>query len=129
MVHLSAGDLLRNAVKNGNTELEATMREGKLVSMEVTIGLLRDAMVASGGSVFLIDGFPRALDQVRRPLRCPLKWQCVCHAMALRLTVRMQLHASVGLLLPRGSGSAFLIDSFSHALSSIPLVYEPTSPR
>ena len=36
--HLSAGDLLREAVKNGNSELEAIMREGKLVPMETTIG-------------------------------------------------------------------------------------------
>lgn len=61
--HFSAGDLLRAAVKDGNTELEAIMKEGKLVPMDVTIGLLKDAMVKSGGSVFLIDGFPRALDQ------------------------------------------------------------------
>lgn len=39
------------------------MKEGKLVPMDVTIGLLKDAMIKSGGSVFLIDGFPRALDQ------------------------------------------------------------------
>lgn len=72
MVHLSAGDLLRDAVKNGNTELEAIMREGKLVPMDVTIALLRAAMVASGGSTFLIDGFPRALDQVSIPgIACP----------------------------------------------------------
>lgn len=61
--HFSAGDLLREAVKNGNTELEAIMKEGKLVPVEVTIQLLKDAMLASDGSVFLIDGFPRALDQ------------------------------------------------------------------
>lgn len=39
------------------------MKEGKLVPVEVTIQLLKDAMLASDGSVFLIDGFPRALDQ------------------------------------------------------------------
>lgn len=61
--HFSAGDLLREAVKNGNTELEAIMKEGKLVPVAVTIGLLKDAMIASDGSVFLIDGFPRAMDQ------------------------------------------------------------------
>lgn len=61
--HFSAGDLLRDAVKNGNTELEAIMKEGKLVPVEVTIKLLKDAMLVSEGSVFLIDGFPRAIDQ------------------------------------------------------------------
>jgi adenylate kinase family enzyme len=33
--HFSAGDLLREAVKSGNKELEDIMREGKLVPMEV----------------------------------------------------------------------------------------------
>ena len=63
MRHLSAGDLLREAVKNGNTELEATMKEGKLVPLETTIALLQDAMAKSSETTFLIDGFPRALDQ------------------------------------------------------------------
>ena len=72
MKHLSAGDLLRDAVKNGNTELEAIMREGKLVPMDVTIGLLKDAMIASGAKTFLIDGFPRAWDQARSTLCLPL---------------------------------------------------------
>ena len=69
--HLSAGDLLRDAVKNGNTELEAIMKEGKLVPMDVTIALLKDAMIASGAKTFLIDGFPRAWDQVRLLLHNP----------------------------------------------------------
>ena len=38
------------------------MKEGKLVPMDVTIGLLKEAMIKSGGSVFLIDGFPRSLN-------------------------------------------------------------------
>ena len=64
--HLSAGDLLREEVASCSslgTELQAIMKEGKLVPMEVTIGLLRKAMDKSGASDFLIDGFPRALDQ------------------------------------------------------------------
>ena len=45
-------------------ELESIMKEGKLVPQETTIALLRKAMVASGCEKFLVDGFPRALDQV-----------------------------------------------------------------
>jgi len=64
--HLSTGDLLRDEVKAG-TELgktcEALMKEGKLVPQEVIIGLLKDQMVKSGAKSFLIDGFPRAMDQ------------------------------------------------------------------
>ncbi|GAB5034972.1 ump-cmp kinase-like [Nannochloropsis oceanica] len=63
LVHLSAGDLLREE-RNRGTEL-ATMintyiQEGKIVPAEVTVGLLRAAMEkAEGKTKFLIDGFPR----------------------------------------------------------------------
>ena len=33
--------------------------------LQVTIALLKKAMLASGSSSFLIDGFPRALDQAQ----------------------------------------------------------------
>lgn len=62
VVHLSAGDLLRAEVASGSacgSACKALMDEGKLVPVSVTIQLLRNAMVQSGGSVFLIDGFPR----------------------------------------------------------------------
>lgn len=45
-------------------ELESIMKEGKLVPQETTIALSRKAMVGSGCNRFLVDGFPRALDQV-----------------------------------------------------------------
>ena len=64
--HLSAGDLLREEVASGSplgNELQTAMKDGKLVPMEVTIGLLRKAMKKNGGDTFLIDGFPRAMDQ------------------------------------------------------------------
>eukprot|EP00798_Chlamydomonas_sp_ICE-L_P013611 gene13611-19486_t len=80
VVHLSAGDLLRAEVASGSevgakcealmkecklvgAKCEALMKEGKLVPMTVTISLLKNAMISSGGSFFLIDGFPRKLDQ------------------------------------------------------------------
>ena len=67
VVHLSAGDLLRAEVASGSAtgvECDVMMKEGKIVPMAVTMALLRNAMISSGGSFFLIDGFPRALDQV-----------------------------------------------------------------
>lgn len=44
-------------------EMESTMKEGKLVPTEVTVKLLRQAMQESSNDKFLIDGFPRAIDQ------------------------------------------------------------------
>jgi adenylate kinase family enzyme len=91
---LIAGDLLREAVKNGNTELEAIMKEGKLVPMEVTIRLLKEAMIASRGKTFLIDGFPRAWDQAEcfessiQPCSAVLFFDCSEEVMRARLLKR-----------------------------------------
>lgn len=66
-VHLSAGDLLREE-RNTGSELadmiNTFIKEGKIVPAEVTINLLRKAMHASGKRRFLIDGFPRKLDNL-----------------------------------------------------------------
>lgn len=78
--HLSAGDLLRaeqNRPGSAHGEMIRTyIREGQVVPMEVTIKLLENAMRAAleehaargdgwgaGRGRFLIDGFPRKMDQ------------------------------------------------------------------
>ena len=48
--------------KVGST-CDTLMKEGKLVPMGVTVGLLKQHMLKSSGSKFLVDGFPRAVDQ------------------------------------------------------------------
>lgn len=77
-VHLSAGDLLRAEQTRQGSQygelIKNHIREGKIVPMEVTIKLLENAMrseLDQSGSVeggkkkkrFLIDGFPRQMDQ------------------------------------------------------------------
>ncbi|KAJ6835146.1 UMP-CMP kinase 4-like isoform X1 [Iris pallida] len=60
--HLSTGDLLRAESKSGSPNgimIRDMMNEGKIVPSEVTIKLLRKAMLESGNDKFLIDGFPR----------------------------------------------------------------------
>lgn len=60
--HLSAGDLLRAERKSGSEKgqmIEEYIKEGKIVPVEVTVKLLMDAIEASGGQRFLVDGFPR----------------------------------------------------------------------
>ncbi|KAI9347980.1 adenylate kinase-domain-containing protein [Zopfochytrium polystomum] len=68
-VHLSAGDLLRAEVASGSErakELDTIMKEGKIVPTEVTLSLLKEAMEkAPEAKGFLIDGFPRQLDQAK----------------------------------------------------------------
>ncbi|KAG0625664.1 hypothetical protein M758_2G071900 [Ceratodon purpureus] len=64
-VHLSAGDLLRAEAKSGSENgimIDNMMKEGKIVPAEVTVKLLEKAMKKSNNDKFLIDGFPRSLD-------------------------------------------------------------------
>jgi len=66
--HLSAGELLRAEREAGGATAELIrkiLEEGKLVSDEITVNLLRNAMErtirTTGKTNFLIDGFPRSL--------------------------------------------------------------------
>lgn len=67
-VHLSAGDLLRAERSKDNSELadliNTYIREGKIVPAEITVRLLKNAMEASASTRFLIDGFPRDIDNL-----------------------------------------------------------------
>jgi adenylate kinase len=65
--HLAAGDLLRAEVENktplGN-RVAAMMQKGDLVPDAVIISLLMPrVLAASEGSGYLLDGFPRSVDQ------------------------------------------------------------------
>lgn len=69
--HLSAGDLLREEQDRPGSEfgemIKTYIKEGTIVPMEVTIQLLENAMSMAiekeKKKMFLIDGFPRKLDQ------------------------------------------------------------------
>nr|KAJ3418359.1 bifunctional uridylate/adenylate kinase [Polyrhizophydium stewartii] len=97
-VHLSAGDLLReerNRPGSPYGELINTyIKEGKIVPMEITIALLRIAMSKSGGKRFLVDGFPRQMDQALKfeELVCESKivlyFECPEEEMLKRLLKR-----------------------------------------
>ncbi|TFK26365.1 UMP-CMP kinase [Coprinopsis marcescibilis] len=79
--HLSAGDLLRAEQTREGSQygelIRTCIREGTIVPMEVTIKLLENAMKEviskasgdgwdDGQGRFLIDGFPRKMDQALR---------------------------------------------------------------
>eukprot|EP00249_Psilotum_nudum_P036930 c906_g1_i1 orf=245-1582(-) len=64
--HVSTGDLLRNEVKSGTMigkEVDHLMKEGRLVPMHITITLLENAIQSARCKHFLIDGFPRSVEQ------------------------------------------------------------------
>jgi len=65
--HLSSGDLLRDEVASGSErgkKLQEIMTKGQLVPLETVLEMIRDKMFAnSSASGFLIDGYPRELEQ------------------------------------------------------------------
>jgi UMP-CMP kinase len=86
--HLSAGDLLRAEQNRPNSEfgqlIKDYIKDGKIVPMEVTVQLLENAMTEDMGNKekdsktgkFLIDGFPRQMDQAIKfeETVCPAKF-------------------------------------------------------
>ncbi|RUS16106.1 UMP-CMP kinase [Endogone sp. FLAS-F59071] len=100
-VHLSAGDLLRDEQKRQGSKygelIKNYIKEGLIVPHEVTIALLENAMreaIQQGKTRFLIDGFPRKMDQaieferVVVPSRCVLYFECPEEEMLKRLLKR-----------------------------------------
>ena len=69
-VHLSAGDLLRDARSSGDETgkmIDQYIKEGQIVPVEVTVALIKRAIEASqraGKQLFLVDGFPRNQDNL-----------------------------------------------------------------
>lgn len=65
--HLSTGDLLREAVRNGTPlgkQAEGYMSRGELVPDALLIGLIEDKLAAGELSRgFILDGFPRTIPQ------------------------------------------------------------------
>lgn len=100
--HLSAGDLLREEQDRPGSEfgdmIKSYIKEGQIVPMEVTIQLLENAMNAeiekSGNRKFLIDGFPRKMDQALKfeevvvPSKFTLFFDCNEETMHERLIER-----------------------------------------
>lgn len=98
--HLSAGDLLRAEQDREGSEFGGMIKEyiadGKIVPMEVTVQLLENAMMDKdkGKGRFLIDGFPRKMDQAIRfeeavcPSKFTLFFDCPEDVMTERLINR-----------------------------------------
>lgn len=104
--HLSAGDLLRAEQDREGSQfgelIKSYIKDGKIVPMEVTVQLLENAMTETlekaGGKnskgKFLIDGFPRKMDQALKfeetvvPAKAVLFFDCPEKEMERRLLKR-----------------------------------------
>jgi adenylate kinase len=69
LIHLSTGEILRNNVdKKTHLGLQAklVMENGKLVSDDIMIGMIRDELSKPEmNKGFILDGFPRTLEQAK----------------------------------------------------------------
>ena len=67
-IHISTGDMLREEIK-ADTELGKSIKniidEGKLVSDDIIITLIRNKLSNIKGKPFILDGFPRTLNQAQ----------------------------------------------------------------
>ena len=68
MTHLSTGDMLRQAVAERTAiglAAKELMDAGQLVPDGVMIDLVRERLRRDGGNGFVLDGFPRTIDQAK----------------------------------------------------------------
>ncbi|KAI8901512.1 adenylate kinase-domain-containing protein [Globomyces pollinis-pini] len=98
LVHLSTGDLLREQVSQQTPlglEAEILMKEGKMVPHGLLLEILRDKIEKNfSANGFLIDGFPRNMEQAHEfermigPCRSVLAYQCSFETLERRLLER-----------------------------------------
>jgi len=65
-IHISTGDLVREEVKNNTplgTQFVKYSSKGELVPFELIVNILIKAILKRKGTNFLIDGFPRTMEQ------------------------------------------------------------------
>lgn len=68
VTHLSTGEMLRRAVAEGSAlglAAREQMNAGRLVPDGVMIGLVRERLRRGVGRGFILDGFPRTIEQAR----------------------------------------------------------------
>ena len=65
-VHISTGDMLREVIASGSElglEVKNIIDQGKLVNDELIIKLIQKKLTEIKGKPFILDGFPRTLNQ------------------------------------------------------------------
>lgn len=68
-IHVSTGNLLREAVKSGSElgkKVAPLLKSGQLVSDELVLGIIRERLKQEpSDAMFMFDGFPRTIDQAK----------------------------------------------------------------
>lgn len=99
--HISSGDMLRAAVKEGTALGKAAdgyMKAGKLVPDDVVIGMILERIARPDAAAgFMLDGFPRTIPQAEALDRAMTE-------AGFRVDVVLQLEVPDALLVERGVG-------------------------
>ncbi|ESO98837.1 hypothetical protein LOTGIDRAFT_113888, partial [Lottia gigantea] len=124
--HLSTGDLLREEVASGSErgkKLTEIMKKGDLVPLDTVLAMLKDAMIAKADKSkgFLIDGYPRELDQGLRFEKEVAKCTCVLYFDVSNETMTKRL-------LERGKSSGRVDDNEETIKKRLQTFHNQTKP-
>ena len=124
ITHISSGDLLRKHVADGTAlgqQVSRYVSRGDLVPDQIVLDMLRKPIVtASEAGGYVLDGFPRTLEQARIAYET---------ARELGVAVQVAIHLDVPAdeltrrLLARGRGADDTVDVIAHRLE----VYEEST--
>jgi UMP-CMP kinase len=128
MTHLSAGDLLREERASGSDDgklIDKIIAEGNIVPVEITLNLLRNAIVSNRGNRFLIDGFPRNFDNLNGWMDSNMKEVCDVEGCIFISCPEVELEKR---LLDRGKTSGRSDDNAATARKRFATYKESTMP-
>lgn len=124
MAHLSTGDLLRAAVRDGTPagrRAKAAMDAGQLVSDEVVVAVLFERLEAPGGPRdFLLDGFPRTLAQAEElDRRLQQKGMPLDRVVELEIPEQRLVRRITGRRICRGCGRNYHVEFVPPAVEGV----------
>lgn len=115
-VHVSTGDLFRNAMKNKTPlglEAKSFVDSGKLVPDSVTIGLVREVIEQNKEGDYIFDGFPRTTPQAEalEELLSEMKVSPIKQALFLEVPEQVLMKRLTGRRLCRDCGAVYHVES------------------
>ena len=94
---LSTGDMLREAITEGSElgkKASSIMDRGELVSDDIILSMIKDQLRKSGSDGFILDGFPRNLEQAKALDK-------ILHELKLRLDLVIEIVVNDEVLIKR----------------------------
>lgn len=110
-VHVSTGDMLREAIASGSelgNRVKNIIDQGLLVSDDIMIDLIKDKLTSIKGKPFILDGFPRTLNQAKALNEMFLNLNIDNYvAIYLEITKKLAMERSLGRVTCEKCGTGF----------------------